>query len=175
MRRHGTYAAASLVGLSLLSLTAWSQVSTLTSAEAATSVDLISRADALRLVSASLEYCERQGEKAAAYVTDANGNLRAALSSDGLKPIGLRSVPLKTAAVLQFRASTKILADRLKTDPNFAAEYANDPRYLFHPGAMPIYRAGKFVAVLAVGGGHDKDESCALAALKRLSWATTIP
>jgi uncharacterized protein GlcG (DUF336 family) len=144
-------------------------------AEERVSADLITRADALKIAEASIAACEKQGETAAAFVTDADGHLRAALSSDGLNPIGLRTVTLKTASVLKFKQSTRALADRLKSDPAFAADYANDARYFFHPGALPIYREGKFVAVLAVGGGHDKDESCALEALKQLTWDRVAP
>jgi uncharacterized protein GlcG (DUF336 family) len=139
------------------------------------SADLITRADALKIVDASIASCERQGEKVAAMVTDANGYLRAAMSSDGLNPVGLRSANLKTATVLKFKASTRSLQERLKSDAAFAKEDGKDERYFYHPGALPIYRDGKFVAVLAVGGGHDKDESCALEALKLLPWAKTTP
>ncbi|MDB6009254.1 MAG: hypothetical protein JWL65_1504, partial [Gammaproteobacteria bacterium] len=90
-------------------------------------------------------------------------------------PIGLRSASLKTATVLKFKASTRSLQERLKSDAAFAEEYGKDTRYFYHPGGVAIYRDGKFVAVLAVGGGHDKDESCALEALKLLPWAKTNP
>lgn len=139
------------------------------------SAELITRADALRIADAAIASCERQGETAAAFVTDADGHLRAALSSDGLNAIGLRTATLKTAAVLRFHVSTRALEERLKADPAFAAQYGNDQRYFYHPGAVPIYRDGRFVAVLAVGGGHAKDESCALEALKLLPWAKTAP
>jgi len=140
---------------------AWAQMPQTRASEAPVSADLITRANALKLVEASLASCERQGEKIAAIVTDADGHLRAALSSDGTHPIGLRSAALKTATVLQFKASTILLAERLKTDAAFAEKYGKDDRYMFHPGALALYRDGKFV-----GGGHDKDESCALEALK---------
>lgn len=145
---------------------AWSQAPQTPASEAPVSADLITQADALKLVESSLASCERKGEKIAAFVTDADGHLRAALSSDGAHPIGLRSAALKTATVLEFKSSTKSLAQRLKTDAAFAEKYGNDARYMFHPGALALYRDGKFVAVLALGGGHDKDESCALEALK---------
>ena len=139
------------------------------------SADLISRSDALKLAEAAIASCERQGETAAVFVTDADGHLRAALSSDGLNAIGLRTATLKTATVLQFRASTRELEARLQSDPGFATKFGNDPRYFYHPGAVPIFRNGRFVAVLAVGGGHSKDESCALEALQLLPWARTTP
>ncbi len=65
------------------------------------SADLITRADALKIADASITACERQGEKTAAMVSDADGFLRAALSSDGLNPIGLHTATLKTVAVLR--------------------------------------------------------------------------
>lgn len=139
------------------------------------SANLITRADALKIADAAIASCERQGEKAAVIVTDADGYLRAALTSDGLDSVGLRSANLKTASVLKFKVATRTLAERLKSDAAFAKEYGEDTHYFYHPGAVPIYRDGKFVAVLAVGGGHDKDESCALEALKRLPWAKTTP
>ena len=139
------------------------------------SPELISRADALAVAEASLRACEALKETVAVFVTDADGNLRAAMTSDNLNPIGLRSVTGKTAAVLAFKASTRDLEARLKTDPAFAEQYGKDPRYFYHPGAVPLYRDGKFVAVLALGGGHDKDEGCALQGLKVLPWARTTP
>ncbi|MDB6008761.1 MAG: hypothetical protein JWL65_1011, partial [Gammaproteobacteria bacterium] len=56
-------------------------------------------------------------------VSDADGFLRAALSSDESNPIGLRSASLKTATVLKFKASTRSLQERLKSDAAFAEEY----------------------------------------------------
>jgi uncharacterized protein GlcG (DUF336 family) len=63
--------------------------------------DLIRRIDALKIAGPAIASCERHGETAAAFVTDADGHLRAALSSDGLNPIGLGTASLKTASVLQ--------------------------------------------------------------------------
>jgi uncharacterized protein GlcG (DUF336 family) len=166
---------ASILLLCLSGGGAWSQAPQAAASETPVSADLITRADALKLVEVSLASCEGQGERIAAFVTDADGHLRAALSSDGAHPIGLRSAALKTATVLQFKASTKSLAERLRVDATFADKYGNDARYMFHPGAMAIHRHGKFVAVLALGGGHDKDESCALEALKSLSWVEVNP
>ena len=139
------------------------------------SADLITRADALKIADASIAACERQGEKTAAMVTDSDGFMRAALSSDGSNPIGLHTATLKTATFLKFQVATRTLAERLKSDAAFAEQYGKDTNYFYHPGGLPIYRDGKFVAVLAVGGGHDKDESCALEALKLLPWAKTNP
>lgn len=139
------------------------------------SPDLITREDAAVVAKASIEACERHNERVMALVTDADGHLRAALSSDNATGAGFRSAPLKTATVLAFHASTRDLATRLTKDPAFAAQYGKDPRYFYHAGALPIFRNGKFVAVVAVGGGHDQDEACASEGLKLLPWAKTSP
>jgi uncharacterized protein GlcG (DUF336 family) len=139
------------------------------------SAQLISGADAQLLVTESVAACTRRGEKAAAFVTDANNHLRAALTSDGMVTVGISSAGRKTATVLEFKASTRALRDRLATDKVFAEGPGKDKRYYFSPGGLPLYRGGKFVAVLAVGGGHQLDEDCALDALKKLPWAKTTP
>jgi uncharacterized protein GlcG (DUF336 family) len=139
------------------------------------SPDLITRADATQLVNAALDACEARGERVSALVMDAKGYLRAELSDDNAKSIGLTTSGQKAAAVLAFQVSSGALAARLKSDPQFAAQYGKDPRYHLTPGAFPIYRDGKFVALLAVGGGHAIDADCAQAALKTLPWASVEP
>jgi uncharacterized protein GlcG (DUF336 family) len=134
--------------------------------------ELISRADATQLVSLALDACEARGERVTALVMDASGYLRAEISDDNANSIGLMTSSQKAAAVLMFKASTAELVARLKADPKFAAQYGKDPRFHFSPGAFPIYRDGKFVALLAVGGGHAIDADCAQAALKTLPWAS---
>lgn len=132
---------------------------------------LITRHDALQLATAAVESCAGRGEHAVARILDAQGHLRALLSDDSAPAIGLVSSAGKAQAVLDFHASTAELAERLKTDPAFAAGPGKDERYFLHPGALPIYRNGEFVAVIAVGGGHAIDEDCAKDALKTLAWA----
>src|SRR5882724_6985844 len=83
-----------LLVMSLLAAEAWSQPPPAAPAEDHVSADLISRADALKIAEASLASCERQSETAAAFVTDADGYLRAALSSDSVNPIGLHTASL---------------------------------------------------------------------------------
>jgi len=136
--------------------------------------DLISRADAVQLVSATLDACEARGERVTALVMDAKGYLRVEISDDNSNSVGLMTSSQKAAAVMSFRASTGDLVARLKADPQFAAQYAKDPRFHFSPGAFPLYRDGKFVALLAVGGGHAIDADCAQVALKTLPWVSVV-
>lgn len=140
-------------------------------AEDPISAKLISRKDALQLAVTAVDSCASRGEHAAAQIFDAKGYLRAAVSDDGTPPRGLTTSLGKAHAVLDFRASSAELTERLKTDKEFAAKVDKNERYFFHDGALPIYRQGEFVAVIAVGGAHNIDEACARDALKTLDWA----
>lgn len=126
---------------------------------------LITLVQATRLAQNVLAACAAKKESAAVYVTDADGHLRVAMSADGLSAVGQHSVVLKSATVLEFRQSTRALGERLEKDAAFRDGPGKDSRYFFHPGALPLYRGAQFIGVLAVGGGHDKDEACAFEAL----------
>jgi uncharacterized protein GlcG (DUF336 family) len=144
-------------------------------APAAASIDpgLITQAEALAIAHGAIQACKSQGMSVNVQVADADGHLRVALASENATLAGLVTAPQKVAGVLAFHASTRDLQARLASDPAFAAQYGKDPRYHFSPGGLPLYKAGRFVAVIAVGGGRTVDESCAIEALKLLPWART--
>jgi uncharacterized protein GlcG (DUF336 family) len=131
----------------------------------------ITQAEALALAQAAIQACKAQGMSVNVQVADASGHLRVALASENATLAGLTTAPQKIASVLAFHTSTRDLQARLSKDPGFAEQYGRDPHYHFSPGGLPIYKAGKFVAVIAVGGGRTIDESCAVEALKLLPWA----
>lgn len=133
----------------------------------------ITQAEALVIAQAAIQACKSQGMSVNVQVADADGHLRVALASENATLAGFATAPQKIASVLAFHASTRDLQGRLTSDPGFAAQYGKDSRYHFSPGGLPIYKAGKFVAVIAVGGGRTVDESCAIEALKLLPWAKT--
>jgi uncharacterized protein GlcG (DUF336 family) len=134
---------------------------------------LISRAEATMIAQAALENCAARGMPASVIVVDANGYLRAAFSDDNAKFVGLSTSRRKAVSVLTFGVSTHELQDRVQSDQQFAAQYGADERYHFSAGGLPIYRQGKLVAVIAVGGARNVDEDCAYAGLRLLSWAST--
>ncbi|MBC2665395.1 heme-binding protein [Novosphingobium flavum] len=176
MRRHFT-APVSLIMLSLVPALAAAQspppaATAPRAADPVIAANLITRDEALGLVRDSVMACDKRGERAAAVVTDVNGVMRAAVSTEGGNTIGLTSTARKTAAVLRFRMSTRALREKAAADAAFAAEFGKDERYYFSPGGLPLFRGGQFVAVLAVGGGHAIDEECALDALSRTQWKT---
>lgn len=135
----------------------------------------ITQPDALALAQAAIQACKEQGMSVNVQVADADGHLRVALASENATLAGLVTAPQKIASVLAFHTSTRALQARGGSDPGFAEQYGKDARYHFSPGGLPIYRAGKFVAVIAVGGGRTIDEGCALEALKILPWAKVSP
>ena len=133
----------------------------------------ITRAEATHAAETALAACAARGLPASVVVMDADGHVRAAFSDDGAKPIGLSTSNRKAAAVLLFKESTRDLVARLQGDPQFATQYGKDPRFHFSPGALPIYKQGKFVGLIAVGGARDIDEDCAKEGFKTISWAST--
>ena len=133
----------------------------------------ITRAEATHAAETALAACAARGQPASVVVMDAAGHVRAAFSDDGAKPIGLTTSNGKAAAVLTFKESTRDLVARLQGDPQFAAQYGKDPRFHFSPGGLPIYKQGKFVGLIAVGGGRDIDEDCAKEGFKTITWAST--
>ena len=145
------------------------------SPETPLSAELISRADATKIAEAALQECAARGQPASVIVADAAGHMRAAFSDDNAKLIGIGSSATKMNSVVDFKTSTRALQARAESDKEFAAKFGKDARYHFSPGGLPIYKNGKFVAIIAVGGARNIDEDCALAALKTLSWASTKP
>ena len=141
--------------------------------QASIDANQITQSEALTLAQGAIEACHLRGMAANVQVADADGHLRVALASENAALAGLTTAPQKIASVLAFHSSTRALQTRLANDPAFAAQYGNDVRYHFSPGGLPLYKAGKFVAVIAVGGGRNIDEDCAIEALKLLPWAKT--
>jgi uncharacterized protein GlcG (DUF336 family) len=139
------------------------------------SAELISRAEATQIAVAALKECAARGQPASVIVADSAGHMRAAFSDDNAKVIGIGSSATKMNSVVDFKMSTRALQARAESDKEFADKYGKDERYHFSPGGLPIYKDGRFVAVIAVGGARNIDEECALAALKTLSWASTEP
>jgi len=139
------------------------------------SPDLITLADATRMAQAALDACARLGQPTSVLVMDAAGFQRVAYSDDNAKQIGVLHTRLKAAAVLEFKVSTQALAARVQTDKQFADQYGKDERYLLQAGGLPVYKSGKLVAVISVGGSGDANEACAQAGVKALSWAGTAP
>jgi len=127
---------------------------------------LLTRQQVNAMAQRALDACEKLGFPATVNIVDADGSLRATFSSDNARIVGLETAPQKTAAVLEFKTSSAALQKRLTTDPAFAAQYGKDKRFLFYPGGLPLFRDGKLVGAIAVGGARTNDEVCAREGLK---------
>jgi uncharacterized protein GlcG (DUF336 family) len=131
--------------------------------------------DATRMAQAAIADCAKRGQPTSVIVVDATGFQRIALSDDNAKFIGVAHNLKKVAAALAFKVSTQVLQTRAETDKQFAEQYGKDERYLFQGGGLPIYKDGKLVAAISVGGSGNLNDACAQAGVKALSWATTEP
>ena len=177
MKRKRPVTAAMMALVSTLAAPAFAQTAPAAPAPSPVPINpaLITLKLATQLSQDALATCAAKGEHATAVVMDADGFVRIVMSDDNAASVGLTSSMGKANAVLDFKISTRDAQQRLQSDAAFAAQNGKNPRYFFHPGGLPLYRAGKFVAIFAVGGGHDKDEDCAKAALAKVPDLTTQP
>ncbi len=137
------------------------------------SPDRITLADATRMAQAAAADCAKRGQPTSVLVVDATGFQRIALSDDNAKFIGIAHNLRKANTALTFKQSTQVLQARAETDKQFAEQYGKDERYMLQGGALPIYKDGKLVAAISVGGSGNFNDACALAGVKVLGWATT--
>ncbi len=135
----------------------------------------MTRDDVARMTQAALDRCEALGQPATVSVVDAEGSLRATVTSDRARIVGIETSMIKIAAVLVFHASSRALQERAASDAVFAAQFGKDPRFLFYPGALPLYRKGALVGAIAVGGARENDEVCARAGLAAVSGTSERP
>jgi uncharacterized protein GlcG (DUF336 family) len=136
------------------------------------SADRITLKDATRMAMAAAEDCAKRGQPTSVIVVDATGFQRIAVSDDNAKFIGVAHNLRKAATVLAFKTSTQVLQARAESDKQFAEQYGKDERYMFQGGGLPIYKDGKLVAAISVGGSGNFNDACAQAGVKVLSWAT---
>jgi uncharacterized protein GlcG (DUF336 family) len=125
--------------------------------------DLLSRGDVAAMVKSASDRCEALGQSATVSVVDAEGCLRATVTSDSAKIVAIETLMTKIAGVLAFRVSSRDLQAPAADDPLFNAQFGKDARFLFYPGALPLFRHGQLIGAIAVGGAHDNDELCARA------------
>src|SRR5689334_9132602 len=137
------------------------------------SPELISLSDAMKMAQAAMQECAKRNQPTTVVIEDSNGFQRVALSDDKAKLIGVVHTRRKAATVLQFKESSEVTQKRAETDKAFADQYGKDERYLLQGGGLPIYRDGKLVAVISVGGSGNENDACAQAGVKAVSWAST--
>jgi uncharacterized protein GlcG (DUF336 family) len=124
----------------------------------------------LEAAQVAIETCKARDQKAAVSVVDSAGVLRVLLATDGASPRGVTSSTSKAVTALTFKAATSQLAERLKTDPEFAEKIAANPAFNARAGGIPLVVEGEYIGAIGVGGarGSEVDEACGLAGLQKI-------
>jgi uncharacterized protein GlcG (DUF336 family) len=103
-------------------------------------------------------------------VLDASGNLKAFASEDGASTFRFEIARGKAWGAIGLGVSSRVLAERAKTNPNFyvALAAASDGKFLPQPGAVLIKdAAGRILgAAGASGGTGDEDEAICIAGVR---------
>lgn len=125
---------------------------------------------ALDAAHAAVKTCQGLSQKVAVTVIDSAAATKVLLASDGASTRGVQSSTNKAVTALTFGATTSELAHRAESDPELAAKLNANPGFNTHAGGVVIRIDGELVGALGVGGakGSEKDEACALAAIKKI-------
>lgn len=128
-------------------------------------------AQAIQIIAAALARSEECGYKPMAVVVlDEAGHLKAAQRADGASMFRVDVATGKAWAAVGMGASSRVLADRAKANPNFFVALAAtaEGRFLPQTGAVLIRDAAGAVlgAVGASGGSGDEDEAICIAGVE---------
>lgn len=111
-------------------------------------------------------------------VLDAGGNLVAFKREDGCGVLRFDIARGKAWAALGMGMSTRAIRDRMAQRPAFqsALAAASDGRFIPVPGGVLILEDGKAIGAIGISGdASDKDEYCAIAAIKAAGLASDPP
>jgi uncharacterized protein GlcG (DUF336 family) len=125
---------------------------------------------AVEAAQAAIASCKAQGWNITVTIADRNGLPKLVLIGDGAGPIGREVSRRKAYTAAMLGISTADFAKRLETPGAFnPAIY--DPQMAMGPGGVPIKVGNETIGAIADSGapGGDKDESCALAGLAKIS------
>ncbi|WP_260929400.1 GlcG/HbpS family heme-binding protein [Novosphingobium sp. 9] len=109
---------------------------------------------------AALHSCAKDGYSVTVAVSDAEGDLKAALAGEGTMPNGIYMAMHKTLTVVGFRMSTLQLRARIEKDPSVMDQVK--PNMSLLPGGLPIIKDGRFLGAIATSGASaHEEEKCA--------------
>jgi glc operon protein GlcG len=111
-------------------------------------------------------------------VLDAGGNLVAFKREDGCGVLRFDIARGKAWAALGMGMSTRMIRDRMAQRPAFqsALAAASDGRFIPVPGGVLIVQDGKAIGAVGISGdASDKDEYCAVAAIRAAGLAADPP
>jgi uncharacterized protein GlcG (DUF336 family) len=129
------------------------------------SVQVLSAALSLRLVTECIDYARSRSLEVAAAVVDPWGHLIAFLRTDRVTPLAVDFASDK--------AYTAAFFERADSSPSLRLRLTNRSRLMVWSGGLPLFAAGECVGGLGVSGARDvEDVECAKAAIRAagLAW-----
>ncbi len=125
---------------------------------------------AVEAAQAAIASCKAQGWNVSVTVADRSGLPKLVLIGDGAGGVSREVTRRKAYTSALLGISTGEFAKRL-ANPSAFNPMAYDPQMTSGPGGVPIKVGNETIGAIAAAGapGGDKDESCALAGLAKIS------
>lgn len=115
---------------------------------------------AVKAAMAAQDSCSADGYTIAVAVTDAAGNLKAALAPEGTRPNGVFMAMHKAVAVVGLGMSTLNFRQKVEGDASLMARVK--PNMALLPGGIPIVKDGQIIGAIATSGASaHEEEKCA--------------
>jgi uncharacterized protein GlcG (DUF336 family) len=132
---------------------------------------VLNLATAQKIIDAALAHSQAQGYKPMGLaVLDESGQLKAFAREDGASMFRFDIARAKAWGAVGMGASSRVLAQRAKDNPNFFVSLAAtaEGKFLAQPGAVLVKNAAGEVlgAVGASGGTGDEDEAICIAGIE---------
>ncbi|WP_068079416.1 GlcG/HbpS family heme-binding protein [Novosphingobium rosa] len=127
---------------------------------------------ALHLAATARAACLSHGAQVAVAITDASGETRLLVASDGVSSIGVESARRKAMSAALVGFPTAGLVEAAKVAPTYTDLLkALHGDMLFMAGGLPLRVDGQLVGAIGVGGAAngEADEACAKAAADELA------
>ena len=116
---------------------------------------------------AAVKSCADDGYIVTVAITDAAGQLKAALAPDGARSNGVYMAMHKAVTVVGFKISTLELRAKIERDPSLMAQVK--PNMSLLPGGMPIFKGDRFIGAIATSGASAYvEEKCAAAGIEKV-------
>ncbi|HEX7874052.1 MAG TPA: heme-binding protein [Sphingobium sp.] len=126
---------------------------------------------AVKAAKIAVQTCKANGYTVAVSVVDSAGVLKALVAGDGARAMAVGSSQRKAVTAIAYGSSSADVEAKAKADPAFAAKVAAEPTQFARAGAQLFVKDGATLGAIGVGGapGGEKDDACALAAIKAVS------
>ena len=126
----------------------------------------------LRLAQVAIDQCAKDGFNVAVAILDRDGNLRLHILTPDVSLFSGELSKRKARTSAMFRVPSIVIAERMKTSPNFlVSAMAIDPNLAAAQGGLPIFAGDELLGAIGISGAPsgDKDEVCAQAGLDAIA------